>query len=106
MWSFSFFNTALKVSKYGVFSGPYFPVLGLNMEIYSVNLRIQFEYRKIRTKKNSVFGHFSRSASNTEFTKVPTIVTSETNDQSRVIAHTWVRKVIECIEERMTIANS
>ena len=44
------------------FSGPYFPVLGLNMEIYSVNLRIQPEYGKIRTRKNSVFGHFSRSA--------------------------------------------
>ena len=28
--------TAWKVSKYGVFSGPYFPVFGLNTEIYSV----------------------------------------------------------------------
>ena len=26
---------------------------------YSVNLRIQSEYRKIRTRNNSVFGHFS-----------------------------------------------
>ena len=34
------------MSKYGVFSGPYFPVLGLNTEIYGV--------------KNSIFGHFSR----------------------------------------------
>ena len=25
------------MSKYGVFSGPYFPVFGLNTEIYSVN---------------------------------------------------------------------
>ena len=34
--------TAWKVSKYGFFSGPYFPVFGLNAEIYSksVNLRI------------------------------------------------------------------
>ena len=39
--------TAWKVSKYGVFSVPYFPVFGLNMEIYGV--------------KNSVFGHFSHS---------------------------------------------
>ena len=54
--------TAWKVSKYGVFSGLYFPVFGLNTEIYSVNLRIQSEYRKIRTRNNSVFGHFSRSA--------------------------------------------
>ena len=26
--------TARNVSKYGVFSGPYFPVLGLNTEIF------------------------------------------------------------------------
>ena len=39
-------------------SDPYFPVLGLNTEIYGV---VQSEYRKIRTRKNSVFGHFSRS---------------------------------------------
>ena len=38
-----------------------FPVLGLNMEIYGVNLRIQLEFRKIRTRKDYVFGHFSRS---------------------------------------------
>ena len=30
-------------------------------KIYGVNLRIQSEYRKIRTRKNSVSGHFSRS---------------------------------------------
>ena len=65
---FSTFNiferaiTVWKVSKYGVISGPYFPVLRLNMEIYGVSLRIQFEYREIRTRNNSVFGHFSRSA--------------------------------------------
>ena len=47
------------MSKYGVFSGPYFPVFGLNAEIYGVNLRIQSEYRKIWTRNNSVFGHFS-----------------------------------------------
>ena len=29
--------------------------------IYSVNLRIQSEYRKIRTRKKSVSGHFLRS---------------------------------------------
>ena len=42
---------------------PYFPVFGLNTEdwIYSINLRTQSEYRKIRTRNNSVFGHFSRS---------------------------------------------
>ena len=49
------------MSKCGVISGPYFPVFGLNTEIYSVNLPIQSEYRKIRTRNNSVFGHFSHS---------------------------------------------
>ena len=33
------------------FSGLYFPAFGLNTEIYSVNLRIQSECRKIRTRK-------------------------------------------------------
>ena len=53
--------TVWKVSKYGVISGPRFPVFGLNMEIYSINLCIQSKYRKIRTRNNSVFGHFSCS---------------------------------------------
>ena len=57
-----FGSIAWKVSKYGVFSGSDFPVFGLNTEIYCVNLRIQSEYRKIRTRKKSVFGHFSSSA--------------------------------------------
>ena len=52
--------TAWKVSKYRVFSGPYFPVFRLKTEIYSVNLRIQSECRKIRIRKDSVFGHISR----------------------------------------------
>ena len=47
------------MSKYGVISGPYFPVIGLNTEIYFEF--IQFECRTIRTKNNSVFGHFSRT---------------------------------------------
>ena len=54
-------GTAWKVFKYGVFSSLYFPVFGLNMERYSVSLRIQSECGKIRTRKNSVFGQFSRS---------------------------------------------
>ena len=55
------FTTAWKVSKYEVFSGPLFPVFRLNTEIYSVNLRIQPIYGKIRTRKNSVFAHYSHS---------------------------------------------
>ena len=49
------------VSKYGVFSVPYFPAFGLNTERYAVSLRIQSECGKIRTRKNSLFGHFWRS---------------------------------------------
>ena len=53
----------MKSVKYTVISGPYFPVFGLNTEIYGVNIRIQSKYRKIRTINNNfVFGPFSRSA--------------------------------------------
>ena len=47
-------HTARKVSKYGVISGPYFPAFGLNTE--------RSECGEIRTRNNSVFGHFSCSA--------------------------------------------
>ena len=40
--------TVWKVSKYKVISGPYFPVIELNTDIYG-------------PEKNSVFGHFLRS---------------------------------------------
>ena len=46
-------------SKYGVFCGSYFPVFGVNTEIYSVNLHIQSENGK--TYGPEIFGHFSRS---------------------------------------------
>ena len=49
------------MSKYGVFSGPYFPSFRLNTERYEVFLGIQPECGKIRTRINSVFGYFSRS---------------------------------------------
>ena len=43
------------------FTGPYFLVFGLNSKIYKVNLRIKSEYGKMRTRKNSEFGHISSS---------------------------------------------
>ena len=55
--------TALKVSKHGDFSCRYFPVFGLNKEIYGVNFCIQSEYRKIGVRKNSAFAHILRSDS-------------------------------------------
>ena len=54
-------DTAWKVSKYGVISGPYFSAFGLNTERYFVSLRIQSKSGKIRTRKNSVFAHVSHS---------------------------------------------
>ena len=53
--------TTWKVSKYGVFSGPYFHAFELNTERHSVSPRIQSKCEKIRTRNNSVFGHFSCS---------------------------------------------
>ena len=50
--------------NHGLLSGPHFPVFGLNTEINYVNLRIQFKYGKIRTKKSSAVGHFSRDVFN------------------------------------------
>ena len=47
--------TTRKVAKYGVISGRHFPVFRL------VNLRIQSEYRKMRTRNNSVIGHISHN---------------------------------------------
>ena len=44
-WKLHLKYTTWKVPKCGVFSGLYFPVFGLNTEIYSVNLRTQSEYR-------------------------------------------------------------
>ena len=49
------------MSKYGAFSGPYFSAFRLDTERYEVPLRIQSKCRKIRTRENSVFDHFSRS---------------------------------------------
>ena len=46
------------MSKYGVFSGLYFLLFGLNTETCEVNLRIQSKYGKISTRKNSLFRKF------------------------------------------------
>ena len=53
--------TVWKTSKYRFFCGLYFPAFWLNMERYPISLHFQPECRKIRTRKNFVFGHFSRS---------------------------------------------
>ena len=45
--------------EYRIFPGPFISVFGLNTEINRVNLRIETEYVKIQTRKNSAFGIFS-----------------------------------------------
>ena len=49
----------VKNSKCGVFSGPYFNVIGLNTEIYSVNFRIQSENGKKKGAGKTVIHQFS-----------------------------------------------
>ena len=57
----SFLTRCGKCPNTEFFSGPYFPTFGLNTERYGVPLRIQSKCGKIWTRKNSVFGHFSRN---------------------------------------------
>ena len=54
--------TAWKMSKYWVFFCSIFSRIWTEFGIYEVNLRIYSKYGKIRTRKNSVFGHILRSA--------------------------------------------
>ena len=51
-------NTAWKVTKYGVFSGLYFPLFGLNSDIYTVNVRIQLDTRKYGPEKSPNLENF------------------------------------------------
>ena len=50
------------MSKYGVFSGRYFPIFRLHTVIYFLNLRFHSQFGKLRTRKNSIFEHFSHRA--------------------------------------------
>ena len=52
------------------------------MEIYSLYLRIQSEYRKIQTRKYSVVGHFSRSDN---LTKGERTALKEVEDRNYII---------------------
>ena len=44
-------NTTWNVSKYGIFSGPYFPAFGLNTDRYEVSLRVQSICGRYRPEK-------------------------------------------------------
>ena len=48
------------MSKYGIFSGPYFPVFGLNAEIYGKS-PYSVGIQENTARKISVFEHFPRS---------------------------------------------
>ena len=71
--------TAWKVSKYGVFSGPYFPVLDLNTEIYSKYMKNTDQKKLViwtlftqwfaQTTMGKIFGKKSRDPVN--WTKFP-----------------------------------
>ena len=51
-------STAWRLSKYGVFSGPYFPAFRLNAESYSI-IPYSVRMRENTDQKNSTFRHFS-----------------------------------------------
>ena len=93
----------VKVSKYGVFSGLDFPMFGLNTEIY-VNLRIQSVYRKIRTRENSVFGHFSNNIDTFNLVLIKTHKWTR-NDFTNVFIHIPCNKVWEYQNELSKIRN-
>ena len=61
---------AWKVSKYGIFSGPYFPALGLNTERYEVSLRIQPEREKYGPEKTPCLDTFQAVLTLSEKTKL------------------------------------
>ena len=60
------FQEAFKTSIRGLYcpivARPYFAIFGPNTKIFRLNLHIQFKRGKIRTRKNSIFGQFSRPA--------------------------------------------
>ena len=97
----------VKSVKYGVIPGPYFPVFGLYTDIYGVNIGIQSEYRKIWTRDNSVFGHFSRIRENlysrkrvkssfswNYFTRIFTISQKCENSPSKTMNNYFSRKIV------------
>ena len=69
--SLSYLPHCVKSVQMGVTSGLYFPVFGLDTEIYGVNLCTESEYMNILTRNNSVFGHISRSTSVTKCYEIP-----------------------------------
>ena len=57
-WLAFHWDISLRHLRHWVISGPYFPAFGLNTKRYFVSLHIQSECKKMRTRNNSIFGHF------------------------------------------------
>ena len=58
VWVVCLHSLLLKSVQTRIFSGPCFPVFGLNTEIYGVNLRIQSKCGKIRTRRTPYLDDF------------------------------------------------
>ena len=82
----AFTSTPPQVSKYRVFSDLCFPTFGMNTGGNSVSLCMQSKYGKIRTRKNSVFGHFSRSSSLSNFV----IISFSTINRHKPYCHSYI----------------
>ena len=54
----SYITTAWKVPKYGVSSGPYFSVFGLNTEIYGANVVFSLHSEKYGPEKTPYLDYF------------------------------------------------
>ena len=65
-------HTAWKVSRYGAFSGHYFPVFGLNIEIYSISIVLnlapsQLSRQLCKNKLHKISDYWSRDMLNFDF---------------------------------------
>ena len=97
-------STAWKSSKWGVFSGPYFPVFGLNTEMCGVNHRIQSEWRKKGPEKtpyletfHSVFISFTKWLVFTSKTSSP--IFQMTSGYCRNLEYLDLCGICDCVEK-------
>ena len=71
---------------------------------WSVFFRIQSEYRKIRTRNNSVFGHFSRSDSFFE-NVILSVLKEQKQDCEKEISEKEVRDALKSFSNNKSPAN-
>ena len=91
-------NHCMKNFQIRSFFWSVFSCIGLNTEIQVVNLLIQSEYRKIETRKKSVFGQFSRSEykrqSPGKFPSANTLIIQKPGIKSQLCFHFFGKSVI------------